>query len=674
VSVSPGVPLSLQLEAGNWTITAKAMAGNVEKANGAATVPIPPSGIADAAITLSPVVGSPATGTLAYTLYYPNGATGSLSLEDTDGNPEGSPVNIPLSETEDTITLNPGSYLATVSLTKGTETAGRVEAIHIVAGLTTRVAYNFYEDLAAAPTPISNATELAAIGANSASLAGRYALTQDISLSDWVPLGSLTNPIAPFTGSLDGKGHTITITSFDGAALEDKQYIGIFAAVQGESEHNKARVKNLTIASSVSINALSTTVGQGLGLVSGYAENAVISGIELSGSLSIIDFTKAIFVGGIVGDMRQGAELRDCTSAMDLSATRTASETPANPPYTGAPVKSTVGGLVGFFLTSADGSEYGEGIDVLIKGCSNSGDVSAMYSFRGGIAGGWGTTPVTTLPIYLGRVEDCVYSGSILGDNGERSGGIVGSIGGNGGNAANEANTSRILRCRTLGSPPGTAPADAKKIKAQYMAGGIAGDLFNGALIERCSSSTTIESDSRAGGITGDLGAQARIYDCWSLGSVTGSGTVAGIAAGLNTANIIITRCYSRAAVSSTSTNGSIMLGGIISTNNNTGTVTKCVALNDSITAAWANSSSALRRVWGAAAAKPNAIMNYGQTNIPVTFGTTQRILDPVKDRDGIDLEEDPPGRWLYEGTLGWDFVNVWEMGSDGYPRLRGID
>jgi hypothetical protein len=311
-----------------------------------------------------------------------------------------------------------------------------------------------------------------------------------------------------------------------------------------------------------------------------------------------------------------------------------------------------------------------------------------MYGLSGGIAGGWRAG----LAIYLGRVEDCVYSGSILGGGEnywDRAGGIVGSIGGNGGNAANEANTSRILRCRTLGSPPGTDPVEAKIIKGHYSTGGIAGELLNGALIERCSSYSTIESsDSNAGGITGQLGAQAQIYDCWSWGSVTGSSNVAGIASGFvvpPTANITIMRCYSRAAVSSTLKDAAgtvVTLGGITSTNSSTGTVTKCVALNDSITAAWVTASSlltspSLRRVWGAGAnaAKPNATMNYGQMNIPVRITSAlEWILDPIQEKDGIDLEEDPPGRWLYEGTLGWDFVNVWEMGSDGYPRLRGID
>jgi hypothetical protein len=300
VMASPGIPASVRLETGPWTITAKAMAGAVEKAIGGSTVNVTEGENAAVAITLSPVAGSPATGTLGYTLYFPAGATGSLALTDADGNSVGSVVSISAGGTEALISdLNTGSYLATVTMSKGGENAGRVEAIHIVAGFTTKVVYNFYEDFASAPKSVASAVDLAKIGVDAEwPLSGRYVLADAIELEDWTPLGS---PATPFTGSFDGGGKTITINSFDATALEDNQYIGIFAAVKGESEHSKARVKNLAIASTVSITALSTTKGQGIGLVSGYAEDAVISGITLSGSLGIAGVTKVIFAGGAWG-------------------------------------------------------------------------------------------------------------------------------------------------------------------------------------------------------------------------------------------------------------------------------------------------------------------------------------------------------------------------------------
>jgi hypothetical protein len=580
----------------------------------------------------------------------------------------GSPVTAFGSGTEGTIiNLDPGSYLITVSLTSGTETAYRTEAAHIVAGLTTKVAYNFYEDLAAAPVPVTGDTDLARIGADWP-LSGRYALAGDITLNDWVPLGSKATP---FTGSFDGSGHTITVNSFDATVLANEQYIGIFAAVQGIPE-NKARVKNLNIASSVSITAPSTTIGQGIGLVTGYAEDAVISGINLSGSLSITGVTMATFAGGAVGDMRKGAELRDCVSAMSLSAASGASysdEFFGPPPYAEAEANTTaIGGLVGFFLTSADGSEYGEGKDVLIESCVNSGALEVNwppagiiygYTGVGGIAGGWQAPAVA----YLGRIEDCVYTGtlSLTGGANNSAGGIAGAIAGNGGEAENGANTSRILRCRTVGiiSYPGSGSA-----------GGIAGIAIAGTLVERCSSNAAISTSGNPGGIVGALQG-ARISDCWSAGTVQGDRTAGGIAGG-PIANGTIERCYSRSAVSLTATslNTSSGIGGILGrTSSSSGIIVSlCVALNDGITAP-SSSLQCVNRIAGGmtSSSAPGIAMNYA----PEFPMTAQWRYNERK--DGRILEDDPPEQWLYEGTLGWDFDEVWIM-DDGHPKLRGVD
>jgi hypothetical protein len=672
VSVSPGIPVSLRLETGSWTITAKAMAEGVEKASGSAAVTITESGNADVAVTLSPVDGAPAVGTLGYTLYFPAGATGSLNLAEASGNPAGSDTAF-VSGTGETITdLNPGSYLVTVSLTGGGETAGRTEAIHIVAGLTTKVAYNFYEDLAAAPTPVTGDTDLAKIGVDPGwPLSGRYVLAGDITLNDWVPLGSKATP---FTGSFDGGGHTITVNSFDATALANEQYVGIFAAVQGIPE-NKARVKNLNIASSVSITAPSTTIGQGIGLLTGYAEDAVLSGIELSGSLSITGVATATFAGGVVGDMRKGAELRDCDSAMSLSVASGVSysdDLSGPPPYTEAEAKTTaIGGLVGFFLTSADGSEYGEGKDVLIKNCVNSGALEvnwlptgSIYGYTGvgGIAGGWQAPSAA----YLGRIEDCVYTGTMSFTGISHSaGGIAGAIGGNGGDAGNGANTSRILRCRTMGiisNSGGSVTA----------AGGIAGIATAGALVEQCSSNAAISgptgTSGRPGGIVGFLQG-ARISDCWSAGTVQGERIAGGIAGGNDLNGGTIERCYSRSALSVTViTSGGV--GGIFGKVQNAGTVTVslCVALNDGITAPSTALQIVNRIAGGLITGSATGIaMNYAP-EFPMTAQWRY-----VEVKDGRILEDDPPEQWLYEGTLGWDFDQVWVMG-DGFPRLKGVD
>jgi hypothetical protein len=67
--------------------------------------------------------------------------------------------------------------------------------------------------------------------------------------------------------------------------------------------------------------------------------------------------------------------------------------------------------------------------------------------------------------------------------------------------------------------------------------------------------------------------------------------------------------------------------------------------------------------------------MNYAVA-VPVTISSAPAgwFYTPTMSLDGALLEDDPPEQWLYEATLGWDFDEVWTMGSDGYPKLRGVD
>jgi hypothetical protein len=71
-----------------------------------------------------------------------------------------------------------------------------------------------------------------------------------------------------------------------------------------------------------------------------------------------------------------------------------------------------------------------------------------------------------------------------------------------------------------------------------------------------------------------------------------------------------------------------------------------------------------------------NVTMNYAADIVPVVSANAPSgwVYAPTPKRDGTTLEDDPPEQWLYEVTLGWDFDEVWVMGMDGYPKLRGVD
>ena len=71
-----------------------------------------------------------------------------------------------------------------------------------------------------AQTKISTEAQLKAIDLN-----GNYVLTQDITLSDneWTPIGTSDRP---FTGTLDGGGHTIIGLTVGNGANDNKAFFG----------------------------------------------------------------------------------------------------------------------------------------------------------------------------------------------------------------------------------------------------------------------------------------------------------------------------------------------------------------------------------------------------------------------------------------------------------------
>lgn len=152
-----------------------------------------------------------------------------------------------------------------------------------------------------AATPISSADDLAAIGNDPS---GEYELTADITLTgEWMPIGNNDNP---FTGTFDGKGHTIK-----GLAITDTQnnginWVGLFGAVTGT-------VKNVAI---VGANIYGN---EHVGIVAGrVCGGGVIENVFTSGYINGRDHA-----GGIVGDAGetdQTATVRNCYSAAYVTA------------------------------------------------------------------------------------------------------------------------------------------------------------------------------------------------------------------------------------------------------------------------------------------------------------------------------------------------------------------
>jgi len=504
---------------------------------------------------------------------------------------------------------------------------------------------------------IESARDLAKIGVEASHpLSGTYTLMNDITLSDWTPIGKKT---APFTGEFDGNGKTITLNGFNAraaAGTANENYLGIFGYVKGDSSSARAVIKNLKINSTVTVSS-TDAVKQAVGLAAGYAEFAEITGVTLSGIFTF-NSSKAIILGGVAGYINKtGTIIKDCSSSLTMNIA------PGN--GSGVQAYSFVGGVAGMFDNGAG-----------IENCHNKGDITAAGAvtgsqiFAGGIAGG---SLYAMNTIYRGYIQDCSYTGGTVLGRAKGfwtvAGGIAGSV--SGGNNEKESST-RIERCFVKDATVSVAGTSSGN---PYI-GGIAGYVYFGArVIESCFTGTgkviADKPGDYTGGIAGYVSQQtggdnyARVSDCWSGGTIQGFNNAGGIV-GQNQQSGQIERCYSIAAVLTTNGSGS-GVGGIAGLNGNYANpvIKNCVALNTSLSSPGGNN---IHRVAGNKDAFSTIANSYAWTGMTVNAGAGSSAADTGA--DGWDCGQKPDAGF-YADTLGWDFAGVWKTGGDGYPELQ---
>jgi hypothetical protein len=532
---------------------------------------------------------------------------------------------------------------------------------------------------------INSKEELEKIGQDhDCPLLGKYTLKADVTLENWIPIGSASGP---FSGTFDGNHHKITIKTFAESALSESASgtsgtgLGIFGWTKGEASA-PVIIKNLEIRTELdlSINeAGDYYVGALVGCADEYTK---IQAVMVEGSLDFSNSApaKPVYVGGIAGALI-ASELKDSIVKADITGFGTAKSGSYN----------YVGGLVGMF----DRNQVTRGMNpapiagVLFAGssiinCSSSGDVSGSTGgaqtnvFVGGIAGG---SCYGMKTYYSGKIEDCFSTGNVAasgGGNWSWAGGIAGTISGDGydnpsvpADGTSATGPTRIVRCYAAGTITTTVPGNSWP----YV-GGIVGYNYYGAVISQSYFTGSVVADSGSdytGGIAGynskQPGHSSRIEDCWSSGTVTGFKNAGGIV-GQNQVNTFVRRCYSTAAVSTTyDVNSTITgVGGIAGMNASaeTDAINGCVALNVSIAAA---RGTKIHRVAGTLFGSGALGKNLAWSGMPVSTGDTYTAEHGADKVDGEDGGAKPP-QAVYEG-LGWDFTDVWKMGAGGYPVLR---
>ncbi len=188
---------------------------------------------------------------------------------------------------------------------------------------------------------------------NSNVLGDNGALNGDGSnFTQWTPIGDYSKP---YTGTFDGKGHTISGLYID----SDAKYVGLFGGIS-----TNGTVKNLILADS-SINSSSSGDCAYVGGICGYNYGSITNCCN-SGSVVYTGSgaENGNEVGGICG-LNDGSITTCSNSGKVVSNGNT----------------SDVGGICGL--------NYGGSI----TNCSNSGDVSGVNAYIGGICGlnSWGS-------------------------------------------------------------------------------------------------------------------------------------------------------------------------------------------------------------------------------------------------------------------------------------------
>ncbi len=363
--------------------------------------------------------------------------------------------------------------------------------------------------------PISAATGTEIKDASSflsMSQTGTYYLSKDITLT--------SSYAKEFKGTLDGNGHTITIS---GAK-------SIFSKLTGATVKNLTIVGEITSDTSTAIGALAPT---GSGTFTNISTNVNITISEKAGAYSSL-------AGTLIGSIGGKSTVTNCTSYGAVKLNGTGSGT------------GSLGGLIGG--TNNAGA-------VTFDGCRNYADIdNKLYSANNG--GIIGTSQGSTQLV----MKNCINFGTVNGTSGNHSGsaGIIGKAQG----AKAPTGTANIISCVNFGLINDNA-SSAITPQSHHI-GGILGRGYGMSIlnIDKCLNAGEVVSLgggwASAGGIAGGI----MTYGFSWVG--THSGTVK------------VTNCVNRGNISNGAFTGGIVGGALqFNTNGSSLTIDKCANYGD---------------------------------------------------------------------------------------------
>ncbi len=431
---------------------------------------------------------------------------------------------------------------------------------------------------------------------------------------------------APFTGTLDGDGHTIS-----GLYIyrPDEDHQGLFADTEG------ALIKNVTLAD------IDITGQNNVGGLAGRNVEGTISGVYASGVLN-----GHTSVGALVGEIRQqGAIITDSHASADVTG------------------EYAVGGLAGRVTADAridrshaDGNVTGTG-----EGLTYAGGLAGLVNLRSSISTSHATGDVTGTGNRVGGLAgsynpgrgydlvNCYATGNVTGV--WRVGGLVGYL-----------HNSKIADSYATGDVDG-----------ESFIGGLVGDSDNGEIIyyptsywrHQTFASGNVTGSGGLGQIGGLVGSnRGSIIRAFATGSVDGDVRVGGLA-GVNSSYAIIENSYATGSVK-----GDNMVGGLVGHN------TEANRRSGKIT-----NSYAVGKVFDADQAGGLVGLNDGDSS--------ENVIDSYYDIEKTEQDESDGGygrttdemTYPYaEGVFAnWNFEHTWIHDTDhsvnnGYPHMSMQD
>jgi hypothetical protein len=463
-----------------------------------------------------------------------------------------------------------------------------------------------------------------------------FILTNDIDcagLSNAKPIG---NQDLLFSGSIDGKNHTISNLNI---LLPADNYVSFVG-------HNSGTLKNINIENAkiegnifVSVfvaynsgNILNCNIsGEALGsrYIGGIAGQnfKTIDNTHFEGTVS--GFNQ---IGGFVGSNRDNGTITNCSAII----------------------------MVDSFFELGGFAGWNEGI---IEDCSVEGDVIGGYRIGGFVGKIFGKSYIKncTSDVYVKGIREvggfvgslvdnlhlshCSSSGRVEGE--KNVGGFIG-----------EYNGKSVFECHS----------DAD-VSGEFNVGGFVGYVLGNEIVN-CSSGGFVKGYQYVGGFLGFLEGVIIITYCYSTSDVEGEYYVGGFAGFNYDGKAKITKCYAEGKV-----NGFTRVGGFVGLNrsiiedsytrsNVTGAnaVGGFVGINEYVIERTYSSG----RVVGNEDAGGFCAFNSGL--MWDSFWDKQRAKVPESDGAYAENTENMQSLAIYTA---WDFKNVWYMPEDDYPRLH---